>query len=72
MHNEYLSCGSFVRLTGVVNAKSLHRLKEITVEVQGRKSVGGQRDQQPWACLDQAQEWLGECSCLSTPYSLLV
>lgn len=72
LHNEYLSWGSFIRLTGVVNAKSLHRLKEITVEVQGRKSIGGQRDQQPWACLDQAQEWLGECSCLSTPYSLLV
>lgn len=35
--NEYLSCGSFVRDKGVLNAKSLHRLKEKTVQVQGRK-----------------------------------
>ena len=37
LHNEYLSCRSFVRGTGVVNAKSMHRLKEMTVQVQGRK-----------------------------------
>lgn len=35
--NEYLSSGSFVRGKGVLNAKSLHRLKEKTVQVQGRK-----------------------------------
>lgn len=37
LHNEYLSCGSFARGIGVLNAKSLHRVKEMVVQVQGRK-----------------------------------
>lgn len=71
LYNEYLSCGSFVRLMGVVNAKSLHRLKEITVQVQGRQRAAGQSQvpRFPWT---RHRVGLGGCSRLFTPSSLLV